>query len=47
MKDDKFHSRYQWFDDFKDSEIRNAESYQVTQFRIRVCDIKNVSEIRG
>ncbi|WP_195577378.1 MULTISPECIES: hypothetical protein [Lactobacillus] len=47
MKDDKIHSRYQWFDDFKDSEIRNAESYQVTQFRIRVCDIKNVSEIRG
>lgn len=47
MKDDKIRSHYQWFDDFKDSEIWNAESYQVTQFRIRVCDIKNVSEIRG
>lgn len=47
MKDDKIHSRYKWFDDFEDSKIRSARRYQVTQFKIRVCDIKNVSETRG
>ncbi len=46
MKDDKIRSRYQWFDKFEDSQIRSASSYQVTQFKIRVCDIKNVSERR-
>lgn len=46
MKDDKIHFRYKWFDDFEDSKIRSARSYQVTQFKIRVCDIKNVSERR-
>lgn len=44
---DRIHSRYKWFDDFEDSKIRSASSYQVTQFKICVCDIKNVSEIRG
>ncbi len=44
---DIIHSRYKWFDDFEDSQIRSASSYQVTQFKIRVCDIKNVSERRG
>lgn len=47
MKDNKIRSCYHWFDKFEDSEIRRARSYQVTQFKIRVCDIKNVSEIRG
>lgn len=47
LKDDRIHSRYKWFDDFEDSQIRSASSYQVTQFKIRVCDIKNVSERRG
>lgn len=47
LKDDRIHSRYKWFDDFEDSKIRSASSYQVTQFKIRVCDIKNVSERRG
>ena len=47
LKDDRIHSRYKWFDDFEDSKIRIASSYQVTQFKIRVCDIKNVSERRG
>ena len=47
LKDDRIHSRYKWFDDFEDSKIRSASSYQVTQFKIRVCDIKNVSESRG
>lgn len=40
MKDNKIRSCYQWFDKFEDSEIRRARSYQVTQFKIRVCDIK-------
>lgn len=44
---DRMRSRYKWFDDFEDSQIRSASSYQVTQFKIRVCDIKNVSERRG
>lgn len=44
---ERIHSRYKWFDDFEDSKILSASSYQVTQFKIRVCDIKNVSEIRG
>ena len=47
LKDDRIHSRYKWFDDFEDSKIRSASSYQVTQFKIRVCDIKNISERRG
>ena len=47
MKDNKIRSCYQWFDKFEDSEIRRARSYQVTQFKIRGCDIKNVSERRG
>ena len=47
LKDDRIHSRYKWFDDFEDSKIRSASSYQVTQFKISVCDIKNVSERRG
>ena len=47
LKDDRIHSRYKWFDDFEDSKIRSASSYQVTQFKIRVCDIKNVSERIG
>lgn len=47
LKGDRIHSRYEWFDDFEDSKIRSASSYQVTQFKIRVCDIKNVSERRG
>ena len=47
LKDDRIHSRYKWFDDFEDSKIRSASSYQVTQFKIRVCDIKNVYERRG
>ena len=46
LKDDRIHSRYKWFDDFEDSKIWSASSYQVTQFKIRVCDIKNVSERR-
>lgn len=47
LKDDKICSRYQWLDNFDDSIIRKAQSYQVTQFKIRVCDIKNISETRG
>ncbi|MGE9925274.1 hypothetical protein ACQRAC_08390 [Lactobacillus johnsonii] len=47
LQGERIHSRYKWFDDFEDSKIRGASSYQVTQFKIRVCDIKNVSEIRG
>lgn len=47
LQGERIHSRYKWFDDFEDSKIRSASSYQVTQFKIRVCDIKNVSERRG
>ena len=47
LQGERTHSRYKWLDDFEDSKIRSASSYQVTQFKIRVCDIKNVSEIRG
>lgn len=40
LQGERTRSRYEWFDDFEDSKIRSASSYQVTQFKIRVCDIK-------